>query len=273
MTLVFCAALRNHDKNLITRGKLLLLGFITLRFPLLSSVSFHCVSIKESRQIFLHIVRIHQVYAFYIVMASEGAAYSPDTSPKRRDWADINHDDKGQYGVGPGLKDPNDPIQNSERANENHQEKAANAVGAGPSIRRPSNNSPKYEHFEQRDDARSSEAENYHLANAPATQTDNALTGSTKTQEELEHHSALSSIRTKLGLEAEPPILDGHHVHNHLTWSSVRVIFREPFAEFFGVFIMVLFGNGSVAQVLLSAGEATAPGKDGFGPYQSISWG
>jgi hypothetical protein len=58
-----------------------------------------------------------------------------------------------------------------------------------------------------------------------------------------------------------------------LTWSSVRVIFREPFAEFFGVFIMILFGNGSVAQVLLSGGEKTAPGMNGFGSYQSISWG
>jgi hypothetical protein len=56
-------------------------------------------------------------------MSSEDTAYSPDTSPKRRDWADINHDDKGQYGVGPGLKDPNDPIQNSERANETTRRK------------------------------------------------------------------------------------------------------------------------------------------------------
>lgn len=51
------------------------------------------------------------------------------------------------------------------------------------------------------------------------------------------------------------------------------MIFREPFAEFFGVFIMILFGNGSVAQVLLSGGEKTAPGMNGFGSYQSISWG
>jgi aquaglyceroporin related protein len=206
-------------------------------------------------------------------MSSEGTACSPDTSPKRRDWTDINHDDRGQYGIGPGLKDPNDPIQNSERANENHQAKAADAVGAGPSIRRPSENSPKCEHYEHRDDAPNSDLQNYHLENAPTTQIDNVLAGSAKTQKELKHHSALSSMRTKLGLEAEPPILDGHDVHHHLTWSSVRVIFREPFAEFFGVFIMILFGNGSVAQVLLSAGQATAPGKDGFGPYQSISWG
>jgi len=38
-------------------------------------------------------------------------------------------------------------------------------------------------------------------------------------------------------------------------------------------FFMVLFGDGSVAQVVLSAGEKSAPGGDGFGQYQSINWG
>jgi aquaglyceroporin related protein, other eukaryote len=205
-------------------------------------------------------------------MSSDSTAYSPDMNPKR-DWTEINHDDKGQYGAGPGLKDPKDPIRNSERANENHQEKVANAVSAGPSIRRPSNNSPKFEHFEHREDARSPATQNYNFSNASTTQTSNAVVSSGKTHEELGHHIALSTIRTKIGLEAEPPILDGHDTHHHLTWSSIKVIFREPFAEFFGVFIMILFGNGSVAQVLLSAGEKTAPGMNGFGPYQSISWG
>jgi aquaglyceroporin related protein len=36
---------------------------------------------------------------------------------------------------------------------------------------------------------------------------------------------------------------------------------------------MVMFGDGSVAQVLLSTGQTTAPGGNGFGSYQSISWG
>jgi hypothetical protein len=147
-------------------------------------------------------------------MSSDNIAYSPDTSPKTRDWAKINHDEKGQYGTGPSLKDPNDPIQNSVRENENHQEKAANAVGPGPSIRRPSNNSPKYEHVEHREDAQSPVPQNYHLAHAPTAQTDNTMVGSTKTHEELEHSSVLSSIRTKIGLEAEPPILEGHDVHH-----------------------------------------------------------
>lgn len=51
-----------------------------------------------------------------------------------------------------------------------------------------------------------------------------------------------------------------------------RGALKEPLAEFFGVLIMVCFGNGSVAQVLLSAGQTSAPGRNGFGDYQSISW-
>ena len=36
---------------------------------------------------------------------------------------------------------------------------------------------------------------------------------------------------------------------------------------------MVMFGDAAVAQVLLSAGQASAPGGNGFGDYQSINWG
>ncbi|KEF63544.1 aquaglyceroporin like protein, other eukaryote [Exophiala aquamarina CBS 119918] len=50
-----------------------------------------------------------------------------------------------------------------------------------------------------------------------------------------------------------------------LLWSRVRHYLREPFSEFFGVFILILFGDGVVAQVVLSGGEK--------GDYQSISWG
>lgn len=49
------------------------------------------------------------------------------------------------------------------------------------------------------------------------------------------------------------------------TWSRIRYTLREPFAEFWGVFILVMFGDGSVAQVVLSNNEK--------GEYQSISWG
>jgi hypothetical protein len=96
-----------------------------------------------------------------------------------------------------------------------------------------------------------------------------------KSESQIEHRHQLSQIRTKLGLEAEAPIAEdqGHDVHEELTWSSIRIVFREPFAEFFGTFIMVLFGNGSVAQVLLSTGLEASPGGNGFGQYQSINWG
>lgn len=50
-----------------------------------------------------------------------------------------------------------------------------------------------------------------------------------------------------------------------LLWSRIRRYLREPFAEFWGVFILIMFGDGVVAQVVLSNGER--------GDYQSISWG
>lgn len=50
-----------------------------------------------------------------------------------------------------------------------------------------------------------------------------------------------------------------------LWWSKTRAYLQDPFSEFFGVFIMILFGDGVVAQVVLSEGKK--------GDYQSISWG
>ncbi|KAJ5129376.1 uncharacterized protein N7515_005415 [Penicillium bovifimosum] len=50
-----------------------------------------------------------------------------------------------------------------------------------------------------------------------------------------------------------------------LLWSKVREYCRDAFSEFFGTMILILFGDGVVAQVLLSHGEK--------GDYQSISWG
>ncbi|SLM38083.1 aquaglyceroporin like other eukaryote [Lasallia pustulata] len=37
-----------------------------------------------------------------------------------------------------------------------------------------------------------------------------------------------------------------------LLWSRIRRYLREPFSEFFGVFILIMFGDGVVAQVVLS---------------------
>ena len=50
-----------------------------------------------------------------------------------------------------------------------------------------------------------------------------------------------------------------------LMWPRIREYCRKPFAEFMGTFILVMFGDGVVAQVTLS--------KDQGGDYQSISWG
>ena len=56
-------------------------------------------------------------------------------------------------------------------------------------------------------------------------------------------------------VQAEPDLL----------WSRGRRYLREPFSEFFGTFILVMFGDGVVAQVVLSDGKK--------GDYQSICWG
>ena len=75
--------------------------------------------------------------------------------------------------------------------------------------------------------------------------------------------SKLQNTRSRLGLHPVAPIDDDHDLatHQDLLWSRIRLALREPFAEFLGTFILVLFGNGSVAQVLLSTGEKTAPGE------------
>ncbi|CAL8578236.1 glycerol channel [Xanthoria parietina] len=85
----------------------------------------------------------------------------------------------------------------------------------------------------------------------------------------------VSTVRSRFGLQPNAPLDEEHQDldHHELLWSRIRLAMREPFAEFFGTFIMVLFGDGSVAQVLLSAGLEAAPGGNGFGEYQSISWG
>lgn len=87
--------------------------------------------------------------------------------------------------------------------------------------------------------------------------------------------SSLTRSRSIIGLHPDAPI-DEEHDHgpaSELLWSRIRAVLREPFAELWGVAIMVMFGDGSVAQVVLSTGQETAPGGNGFGSYQSINWG
>lgn len=85
----------------------------------------------------------------------------------------------------------------------------------------------------------------------------------------------LEFTRSHLGLHPTAPIAEEHDMaeYSGLWWSKVRLALREPFAEFFGVLILVLFGDGSVAQVLLTKNQATAPGGNGYGNYNAISWG
>jgi aquaglyceroporin related protein len=111
----------------------------------------------------------------------------------------------------------------------------------------------------------------------PVTEIPTASSANTNDASHSSHKSSSTLRRTRsaLGLHPEAPLDEEHDYHDRqkLWWSRIRITMREPFAEFWGVVIMVLFGDGSVAQVLLSTGQTTAPGGNGFGAYQSISWG
>jgi aquaglyceroporin related protein len=85
----------------------------------------------------------------------------------------------------------------------------------------------------------------------------------------------IRNTRARLGLRPAAPINEEEQIAQWqgLRWSRVRVALREPFSEFFGVVIMMVLGNASVAQVLLSEGQKDAPGGAGYGSYQSVNWG
>lgn len=61
--------------------------------------------------------------------------------------------------------------------------------------------------------------------------------------------------------------------HKHLWWYRVRYMMADAFSEFCGCLILIIFGDGSVAQVLLSANPKLPAGDQNKGQYQSISWG
>ncbi|EEH34869.2 aquaporin-7 [Paracoccidioides lutzii Pb01] len=73
-----------------------------------------------------------------------------------------------------------------------------------------------------------------------------------------------SDVHDKSTLDTETQDMAAPQTEKPL-WCRIRHKLREPFSEFVGVFIIVLFGDGSVAQVILSHEKK--------GSYQSISWG
>lgn len=86
----------------------------------------------------------------------------------------------------------------------------------------------------------------------------------------------LPGVRRELGLRPQAPINEEHNDagRQKLLWSRIKITLREPFMEFWGVVIMVVFGNGTVAQVLFATKLNAAPGGNNVEPdYQTINWG
>ncbi|KAL2364184.1 Aquaporin-9 [Blastomyces dermatitidis] len=75
------------------------------------------------------------------------------------------------------------------------------------------------------------------------------------------HNGSYSQDKSILGEESHVTITQAQEP----LWCRIRYKLREPFSEFVGVFMIVLFGDGSVAQVILSNRKN--------GDYLSISWG
>ena len=101
-------------------------------------------------------------------------------------------------------------------------------------------------------------------------------TSADKTVADFHHHRH----KVDLGgneIQDVPPVLNidmrGNAIHEeeHLpaalqpAWPRIRSIWQDAFSEFVGTMILILFGDGVVAQVILSNGVK--------GNYQSISWG
>jgi aquaglyceroporin related protein len=93
--------------------------------------------------------------------------------------------------------------------------------------------------------------------------------------ENLDHHIG---VRRRTSVPAVPAFAEHGPLVDHkgpqedvvqqepdLAWSKIRHALREPLSEFFGTFIILMFGDGVVAQVVLSENKN--------GDYQSISWG
>ena len=91
-------------------------------------------------------------------------------------------------------------------------------------------------------------------------------------------HLLIDTSKTGAPIDQDP----ARHAENELDferhtqkflWSRIRHTLRDPFAEFLGCFVLIIFGDGSVAQVLLSSNPNLPKGSQDKGAYQSISWG
>lgn len=80
--------------------------------------------------------------------------------------------------------------------------------------------------------------------------------GSTSLYLGSKHEASIHDLTPQIESPTVPP---------PLLWYKLRACGRDAFSEFFGTMILILFGDGVVAQVLLS--------HDQKGDYQSISWG
>lgn len=72
---------------------------------------------------------------------------------------------------------------------------------------------------------------------------------------------------------AEEQYEEDYKHQSSLWWSRMRHHIRDPAAEFFGTFTLIIFGDGSVAQVVLSSSPKLPLSSQNKGEYQSISWG
>lgn len=76
---------------------------------------------------------------------------------------------------------------------------------------------------------------------------------STGSQRKPATQAALEYTRNHLGLQPDITTRPGIHPEHELNWwQRVRLVFREPFLEFWGVLVMVLLGSSTVAMTYLS---------------------
>lgn len=83
--------------------------------------------------------------------------------------------------------------------------------------------------------------------------------------DKIENAGSMSQDETSTTAGAVSPPGSEPEPREDLWWSRMREYGSDFFSEFAGTMVMILFGDGSVAQVTLSENVK--------GEYQSISWG